>query len=107
MDYTYEDLKNKTVAELKEIAKGIEHEAVKGYTQLNKDHLLKAVCEALGVDARVHHEVVGIDKTAIKKEIRELKKERDKALEGKDRKQLKEVRSQIKALKKKLRRAMV
>ena len=107
MDYTYEDLKKKTVAQLKEIAKGIEHEAVKGYTQLNKDHLLTAVCKALGIEAHAHHEVVGVDKAGIKKQIRELKKERDKALEGKDRKQLKAVRTEIKALKRKLRRAMV
>jgi hypothetical protein len=37
---TYEDLKKKTVAELREIAKGLTHDAVQGYTQMNKDHLL-------------------------------------------------------------------
>jgi len=46
MAHTYEELKKKKVAELREIAKGLEHEAVKGYTQLNKDHLLKALCKA-------------------------------------------------------------
>ena len=30
MSYTYEELKHKTVAQLREIAAGIEHEAVKG-----------------------------------------------------------------------------
>ncbi len=34
MAYTFKELKEKTAAELKEIAKGIEHEAVKGYTQM-------------------------------------------------------------------------
>ncbi|HEY9432235.1 MAG TPA: hypothetical protein VI260_12305 [Blastocatellia bacterium] len=31
----YEELKHKTVAQLREIAAGIEHDAVKGHTQLN------------------------------------------------------------------------
>ena len=107
MEYTFKDLKGKTVAELREIAKGIEHEAVKGYTQLNKEHLLEAVCNALGIDMHVHHDVKGIDKPKIKREIRKLKLERDKALEAHDHKKLKEVRRQIKTYKNKLRRAMV
>lgn len=107
MEYTFKDLKGKTVAELREIAKGIEHEAVKGYTQLNKEHLLEAVCNALGIDMHVHHDVKGIDKPKIKIEIRKLKLERDKALEIHDHKKLKEVRKQIKKYKNKLKRAMV
>src|SRR5439155_602050 len=47
MAYTFPELKSKPLAELREIAAGIEHEAVKGYTQLNKDHLLAALCKAL------------------------------------------------------------
>ena len=58
-DYTYEELKAKTVAEMRAIAKGLEHEAVKGYSQLNKAHLLPAVCQALGIEAYEHHHVVG------------------------------------------------
>jgi hypothetical protein len=107
MEYTYKDLKKKTVADLKEIAKGIEHEAVKGYTQLNKDHLLKAICTALNIDTFEHQQVEGIDKSTIKKRIRELKKDRLKALESKDSAKLKAVRTQIKGLKKQLRKAMV
>ena len=107
MEYTYKDLKKKTVAELKEIAKGIEHEAVQGYTQLNKDHLLEAICKALGIDTFEHHHAVGIDKAAIKGKIKELKKDRDSSIEKKDYKKLKEVRREIKRLKNRLRRAMV
>jgi len=107
MEYTFKDLKLKTVAELREIAKGIEHEAVQGYTQLNKEHLLKAVCTALNVDMHVHHDVKGIDKPTIRREIRKLKLEREKALEAHDHKKLKEVRNQIKKYKNKLKRAMV
>ncbi len=44
MQYTFDQLKGLTVAQLREIAAGIEHEAVKGYTQLNKEHLLTAIC---------------------------------------------------------------
>jgi hypothetical protein len=107
MDYTYKDLKKKTVAELKEIAKGIEHEAVKGYTQLNKEYLLEAICKALNIDTFEHHKAVGIDKAAIKGQIKELKQERDKFIEKHDHKKLKEVRREIKKLKNKLRKAIV
>ena len=49
MEYTVEQLKHKTVAELRDISKGIEHDAVKGYTQMNKEHLIRAISEALGI----------------------------------------------------------
>jgi hypothetical protein len=107
MAYTYEELKTKPVAELREIASGIEHEAVKGYTQLNKDHLLPAICKALGIDTHVHHDVVGIDKTAIKTKIDALKKKRDEILASKDRAELKPVLRQIHSLKRRIRRATV
>ncbi len=60
MAYTYEELKGKTIAELREIAKGVEqHEAVQGFSQMNKEHLLPALCKALGVDTHGHHHVAG------------------------------------------------
>lgn len=105
--YTYEQLRELNVAQLREIAQGIEHEAVQGYTQMNKEHLLKALCTALHLDMHVHHQVVGIDKTTIKARIRELKKQRDAALVAKDRGQLKKVRRQIHHLKRKIHKAMV
>src|SRR2546426_358150 len=52
---TYEELRHKTIAELREIAKGIDHEAVQGYTQLNKEHLIPAICKALGIETHAHH----------------------------------------------------
>jgi DNA-binding IclR family transcriptional regulator len=107
MAYTFNDLKHKTLVELQEIAKGLEHEAVQGYTQMNKEHLLKNLCTALGIAMHKHHAAKGIDKTSIKTQIRALKKERDQALAAHDSKQLKAVRLQIKGLKKKLRKAMV
>ncbi len=107
MEHTYEELKEKTVAELREIAKGIEHEALKGFSTMHKEDLIEALCKALGIEPRKHHEVVGIDKAAIKTKIKELKKRRDAALASKDAKELRSVREKIRLLKRKLRRAMV
>ena len=106
MEYTFEQLKHKTVVELREIAKGIEHEAVQGYTQLNKEHLLVAISKALGIQHE-HHEVVGVDKAAIKSRIRELKKKRDEALTAHDHAQLKTVRRTIHRLKRQIHKATV
>lgn len=107
MDYTFDELKHMNVSQLREIAKGIEDEAVKGYTQLNKEHLLEAICKALHIDMHVHHEVVGIDKANVKKQIKELKKKRDEVLSSGDKSQLKSIRRDIKKLKNKLRAATV
>jgi hypothetical protein len=107
MAYTFPELKQKPLAELREIAAGIEHEAVKGYTQLNKDHLLEALCKALSIDMHVHHEVKGVDKAAVKAKIREWQQKRDEALAAKDRKKLKVALNHIHHFKHQLRRAMV
>ncbi|MGD9900858.1 MAG: hypothetical protein AB7T22_17160 [Calditrichaceae bacterium] len=107
MSYKFEELKKNSVAQLREIAKGIEHEAVKGYTQLNKEHLLEAICKALDIDMHEHHKVVGIDKKSIKSEIKRLKTKRDEYIAAKNYGDLKKVRHQIHELKNKLRRFMV
>ena len=107
MDYTFKDLKKTTVAQLKEIASGIDHEALKGYTQLNKDHLVNALCKALGIDTLEHHVAKSEDKGSIKVKIKGLKKDRDKALEAHDHKKLKQVRSEMKGLRNQLRRMVV
>jgi len=106
-EYSFEDLKKKTIAELRDIAKGLEHEAVKGYTQLRKDELLMAVCTAAGVDPKEHRHVVGIDKQAIKRRIRELKGERDTAIQAQDTTQLRRLRRKIHKLKHELRAATI
>jgi DNA-binding IclR family transcriptional regulator len=106
MAYTIEQLKHKTVTELREIAKGIEHDAVQGYTQLNKEHLIVAISKALGIQHE-HHEVVGVDKGAIKARIRELKKKREEALTAHDHAQLKVVRRTIHRLKRQIHKATV
>jgi hypothetical protein len=102
--YTFHELKEKTIEELREIAKGVENQdAVKGYSQLNKLHLLPALCKALGIDTREHHAVVGIDKPAIKAKMRELKKQRDAAVEAHDHEKLKGIRRHIHSLNRQIR----
>lgn len=107
MSYTFEELQSKKVAELHEIAKELEHDAVKGYTSMHRADLLAAVCKALGVEGHAHPEIVGIDKAAIKGRIRALKSERDAALEAQDHTQLRVVRRKLHRLKRKLRAATV
>jgi hypothetical protein len=103
MAYTYHELKVKSLAELRDIAKDLQHDAVQGFSQMNKDHLLPAVCKALGIDAHEHLAVVGVDKPAIKARMRELQKQRDAALEEHDRKRLKSLRRQIHGLNRQIR----
>ena len=107
MEHTYEDLKKKTVAELREIASGMEHEAVQGYTQLNKEHLLEAICKAINLDMHEHHEVVGVDKTPIKAQIKLWKKRRDEALTARKKGEFKAALRMVHKLKRKLHKATV
>jgi hypothetical protein len=108
MAVTYEELQKKTVAELREIAKGIEHEAVQGYTQLNKEHLIPAICKALGIDTHAQHHVVeGFDKNAIKARIRALKVERDRAVEAHDHDRLRMLRRELHTLNHRIRAHVV
>ena len=106
MSYTYEELRHKTLAELRDIAKDIQHDAVQGYTQLNKEHLVGALAKALGIQ-HTHHDVVGIDKSSIKARIRQLKTQRAAALEAHDNAQLKVVRRTIHRLKRQIHKATV
>ncbi len=107
MSHSFEELKQKTVAELRAIAKEVEHDAVSGYSSMPKKDLLQAVCTALGVDAHEHREGVDIDKRAIKAQIRQLKSARDAALQARDREQLSRVRRRIHRLKRRMRAAAV
>lgn len=107
MAYTFEELKHKTLAELRDIAKGTDSgEVVQGYTQMNKEHLLIALSKALGIQHE-HHDVVGIDKGSIKARIRQLKTQREAALSAHDHAQLKVVRRTIHRLKRRIHKATV
>ena len=107
MAYTHHELKHKTLAELRDIAKDIEHEAVQGFTQLNKEHLVVAICKALNIEMHEHHDVVGIDKAGIKTRIKALKARRDQALTAHDRAALKKARRSIHRLKRRIHKATV
>ena len=107
MAHTYEELHGMTVAELRDVAEGVEHDAVHGYSTMHKEALLPALCEALGIEAHEHHEVVGIEKDAVKAKIKELKVQRTALIEAKDSVQLKRIRRKIRGLKRKIRKATV
>src|SRR5215211_3044039 len=105
-ELTYEQLRHKTLAELREMAQGSGNEIVQGYTQMNKEHLVAALATALGIQHE-HHSVVGIDKSSIKARIRELKTQREAAISAHDRAQLKTVRRTIHRLKRQIHKATV
>lgn len=106
MAYTYHELKEKTVAELRDIAKETGHDDLKGAAQMNKEHLLPVLCKVLGIDMREHHVVTGIDKAGIKAKMRELKKQRDAAIESHDHEQLRSVRRHLHRLNRQIRAHM-
>ncbi len=106
MAYTYHELKGKTIVELRDIAKDVAHDAVQGYSQMNKEHLLPALCRAFDIEMHEQHGVVGIDKPGLKLRIKMLKKERDAALESRDHGRLKSIRRQIHRINRDIRRHM-
>ena len=103
MPHTFEELNGKTLEDLRNIAQGIDDEAVRGFSQMNKAHLLPALCQALGIDAHIHHHADGIDKVAIKTQMRELRKRRVAALETHDHELLKRIRRQAHHLNRQIR----
>lgn len=107
MAYTYDQLSIMTVAQLRQIADGIDHEAVKGHSTMHKEKLLPAICVALGIESHKHHEAKGIDKGSLKVEIRSLKKKRDAALAAKNLAEYHSILHEIHHLKNKLRQAIV
>jgi hypothetical protein len=109
MPQSYEELKKKTIEDLREIAKDLDHEAVKGHTQMNKEHLLPALCKALGVEMHKHphHEAVGVDKASLKARMQKLRAAKRKALEARDAEQLKAIRRQYHRLNRRIRAATV
>ena len=102
MAYTIHELKEKTVQELRDIAKDVENqEAVAGFTQMNKEHLLPLLAKALGIHD--HHAVTGIDKPGIKAKMRELRQQRAAAIAAHDSGKLHSVRRQIHRLNRQIR----
>jgi hypothetical protein len=100
----WHELNKHRVADLRDLMK--EHlPEVTGITQMKKDQLVELLAEKLEIE-RPHKVVAGVDKAAIKAQIRELKLKRDAALETHDHAELKKQRRAIHNLKRKLRRAM-
>ena len=106
MAFTLEELKKKTVAQLREIAKASDHDELKGYSTMHKHELLRALSKSLNI-SHEHHEVVGLNKAAIKAQIKELKHKRDEAVGVHDSTRLKEVRRKIHRLKRMIHKATV
>lgn len=103
----FEELKHKTIGELRDMAAAMPQESLKGHTQMNKERLLKALCEALNIEMHAHHEVVGVDKSEIKAQIRQLKKRREELIEQGEHDELHDVRRRIHHLKRELHKATV
>ena len=103
MAYTYEELNKMTVAELRKIADGIDHDAVHGHITMHNEKLVPAICKALGIESHLHHQAKALGKSSMKLEIRDWKKKRSTALTSKDYAQLKDIRQHIHDLKVKLR----
>ena len=99
----YHQLRMMTVAQVQGSAKGIG--GLTGSSQMHKEPLLVLICKELGIATHEHHDVVGIDRAAVKVHLREFKAERAAALEGHDRAQLIRVRAEVHRLKGQLRRA--
>lgn len=105
MAYTYEQLNAMNVTQLREIAQGIDHEAVHGFSTMHKEKLVPALCTALGIEAHKHHTVArGFNKASVKAEIRALKKQRDSLVPKEKPKEYREILRQIHDKKNLLRR---
>ncbi len=107
MVHTYDELHKKTAIELREIAKEIDHEELKGVATMHKEQLLPLLCKALGIDTHAHHHATAANKTAIKQKIRALKGKRDAAITEHNKELLGQIRGEIHDLKKELRKSMV
>ena len=107
MAQTYEQLAKKSVADLRAVAKEIEHEALAGFQQLAKADLVKAICTAQDVEIPAHRQGPDLDRKAVKAKIQELKAKRQAAVEAKDSTQLARSRRRIQRLKRKLRAAAI
>ena len=72
---------------------------------MTKEQLIDVLSEKLGIE-RPHKVVVGVNKGKIKAQIRALKKQRDQALESKDRAEVKKIRRNLHRLRHRLRKAV-
>lgn len=100
-DLEYRNLKKKSLDELRAMA----HQFSEGVSLLKREQIIELLCKNLGISKTVHAE--GLDVGAVKRQIKDLKTQRQSHLEAKDAKALKRTRRHIHALKRKIRRAAV
>ncbi len=102
-EYTYDQLKNMTVVQLRELVPTLpDQAALEGYSTMHKDHLLPLMCKVLGI--HIHHAAVGTEKSKMKAAIRRLKAKRNELTGAGKGDQLPAIRQQVHVLKRKLRR---
>jgi hypothetical protein len=101
-DYTYEQLKEMTVADLRQIAEGVKNAELEGCSTMHKDHLLPILCKALGI--HIHHAAKGTEKSRIKGLIHKLRAQRDEAIAQGQHAKLPTIRHLIHMYKHQLRR---
>ena len=102
-EYTYEQLRNLTVVQLREIVPTLPNqEAFEGFSTMHKDHLLPLMCKVLGI--HIHHAAAGAEKARLKTLVRQLKTKRDELTAAGKADRLPTVRHQIHVAKRKLRR---
>ena len=99
----WQELNKSKVDDLRELAKEKTPD-VTGVMSMKKDALVEVLAEALGIE-RPHKVITGLDKGALKAEIRELKTQREQALADGDKEGLRRSRRKIHRLKRRLRRA--
>ncbi len=98
-------LQKLTVPKLREEAKEKYHDEIKGVHGMNKDRLVQALCEQMGIpyDEEAHKVAAEIDKGGIKQSLKKFKEEL--AVEGRGKQDRSILRKKVKRLKRKLRHA--
>ncbi|MGD8396942.1 MAG: hypothetical protein PVF43_15845 [Candidatus Eiseniibacteriota bacterium] len=97
----YLTLKKKSLDELREMAK----EHAEGVSLLKKEQLIDLLCKELDISKQIHAE--GIDVSKIKRQIRQLKAERQEHMEQKNTEALRRSRRKIRGLKRRIRKAAI
>lgn len=95
-------LEKMTAKELREY--GLELGNIMGVHSMNKEELLKAIKEALGIDDESGSKLFAKEIAKVKAQIKVFKGERDKAREAGDKKQVEMYRRRIGRLKKQTRK---
>jgi hypothetical protein len=101
-EHTYEQLRDMTVVQLREVAQGLGKDAPEGYSARHKEQLLPALAKALGLHA--HHAAAGTEKTLLKGRLHKLKAQRDAARAAGKNDDVTAANAQIRHLRHRLRR---